>query len=171
MVVAVEAVLVVPVSHVEMEVHQLQQHLQAASESVIRLPELLRTTAAAAVHLGMEAQLVGLAQVASAVAGKEQMAQAQVRTELQTLVAVVAAAVTTVQLVVTVGQVSSLFDTEYPMVFLQFYLMLTTESDLKQPIFQLQMAEHFQAALQLHVQALCLLDGIQLQMVQVQHMH
>jgi hypothetical protein len=170
MVEAVEAVLVVPVSHVEMEVHQLQQHLQAALASVIRLPEQLRTTVAAAVHLGMEAQLVGLAQVASAVAGKEQMAQAQVRTELQTLVAVVAA-VTTVQLVVTVGQVSSLFDTEYPMVFLQFYLMLTTESDLKQPIFQLQMAEHFQAALQLHVQALFLLDGIQLQMVQVQHMY
>jgi hypothetical protein len=170
MVVAVEAVLVVPVSHVEMEVHQLQQHRQAVLASVIQLQEQLRTTVEAAVHLGMEAQLVGLAQVASAVAGKEQMAQAQVRTELQTLVAVVAA-VTTVQLVVTVGQVSSLFDTEFPMVFLQFYLMLTTESDLKQPIFQLQMAEHFQAALQLHVQALCLLDGIQLQMVQVQHMH
>jgi hypothetical protein len=121
MVEAVEAVLVVPVSHVEMEVHQLQQHLQAALASVIRLPELLRTTVAAAVHLGMEAQLVGLAQVASAVAGKEQMAQAQVRTELQTLVAVVAA-VTTVQLVVTVGQVSSLFDMEFQLDSLHFHL-------------------------------------------------
>jgi hypothetical protein len=119
----------------------------------------------------MEAQLVGLAQVASAVAGKEQteLPQLLVQTEQQTLAAVVVLVMS--QLVVTVGQVSSLFDTEYPMVFLQFYLMLTTESDLKQPIFQLQMAEHFQAALQLHVQALCLLDGIQLQMVQVQHMH
>jgi hypothetical protein len=123
------------------------------------------------VHLGLEAQLVGLAQVASAVAGKEQteLPQLLVQTEQQTLAAVVVLVMS--QLVVTVGQVSSLFDTEYPMVFLQFYLMLTTESDLKQPIFQLQMAEHFQAALQLHVQALCLLDGIQLQMVQVQHMH
>jgi hypothetical protein len=122
-------------------------------------------------HLGMAAQLVGVVQVVSGAAGKEQteIPQLLVQTEQQTLAAVVVLVMS--QLVVTVGQVSSLFDTEYPMVFLQFYLMLTTESDLKQPIFQLQMAEHFQAALQLHVQALCLLDGIQLQMVQVQHMH
>jgi hypothetical protein len=91
---AAAAVLVVPVLLVVMGLHQLQQHLQAASESVIRLQELLRTTVAVAVHLGMEAQLVGLAQVASAVAGKEQMAQAQVRTELQTLVVAVVAGTT-----------------------------------------------------------------------------
>jgi hypothetical protein len=36
MVVAVEVVLVVPVLHVEMELHHLQQHLQAALESVIQ---------------------------------------------------------------------------------------------------------------------------------------
>jgi hypothetical protein len=171
MVEAVEAVLVAQVLHVEMELHHLQQHLQAALESVIQLQEPQRITAAAVVHLGTEVQLVGLVQVVLVVAGKEQteLPQLLVQTEQQTLAAVVVLVMS--QLVVTVGQVSSLFDTEYPMVFLQFYLMLTTESDLKQPIFQLQMAEHFQAALQLHVQALCLLDGIQLQMVQVQHMH
>jgi hypothetical protein len=171
MAVVVAVVLVAQVLHVEMDLHQLQQHLQVALESVIQLQEPQRITAAVAVHLGTEVQLVGLVQVVSAVAGKEltDLAQLLVQTEQQTLAAVVVLVMS--QLVVTVGQVSSLFDTEYPMVFLQFYLMLTTESDLKQPIFQLQMAEHFQAALQLHVQALCLLDGIQLQMVQVQHMH
>jgi hypothetical protein len=50
--------------------------------------------------------------------------------------------------------------------------MQTTELVLMhQHIFQLQVEELFQAVLQLHVQALCLLDGMQLQMVQAQHMH
>jgi hypothetical protein len=42
----------------------------------------------------MEAQLVGLAQVASAVAGKEQMAQAQVQMEQQILAEVAVAGTT-----------------------------------------------------------------------------
>jgi hypothetical protein len=78
MAVAVAVALVVPVLHVEMELHQLQQHLQVALESVIRLQEQQRITAVAVVHLGMEAQPVGPVQVVLVVAGKEQTAQVQV---------------------------------------------------------------------------------------------
>jgi hypothetical protein len=52
----------------------------------------LRITAAAAVHLGTAAQVVGLVQVVLAAEGKEQTAQAQVRTEQQTQVVAVAVA-------------------------------------------------------------------------------
>jgi hypothetical protein len=72
MVVAVEAVQVVPALLVEMDLHHLQQHLQAALESVIQLQEPQRITAAVAEHLGMAAQLVGVVQVVSGAAGKEQ---------------------------------------------------------------------------------------------------
>jgi hypothetical protein len=85
MVVVVAVVLVVPVSHVEMEVHQLQQHRQAVLASVIQLQEQQRITAVAVVHLGLEAQAVGLVQAVLVAAGKEQTALAQVRTELQIL--------------------------------------------------------------------------------------
>jgi hypothetical protein len=126
---------------------------------------------AVAEHLGMAAQLVGVVQVVSGAAGKEQteISQLLVQTEQQTLAAVVVLVMS--QQVAMVDPELSLFVMEFPLDFLQFYLMQTTELDLKQPIFQLQMEEHCQAALQLHVQALCLLDGMQLQMVQVQLMH
>jgi hypothetical protein len=91
MAVVVAVVLVAQVLHVEMDLHQLQQHLQVALESVIQLQEPQRITAAVAVHLGTEVQLVGLVQVVSAVAGKEltDLAQLLVQTEQQTLAAVV----------------------------------------------------------------------------------
>ena len=94
MAVVVAVVLVVPVSHVEMEVHQLQQHRQAVLASVIQLQEQQRITAVAVVHLGMEAQPVGLAQAVLAGAGREQTVAVQVRTELQIPAAVVVVATT-----------------------------------------------------------------------------
>jgi hypothetical protein len=48
---------------------------------------------AVAVHLGMAARVVGLVQVVLVAAGKEQTAQARVRTELQILAAVAVEAI------------------------------------------------------------------------------
>jgi hypothetical protein len=58
---AVVVVPAVPVLHVEMEPHQLQQHHQVVLESVIQLPELQPISAAVVVHLGTGAQVVGVA--------------------------------------------------------------------------------------------------------------
>jgi hypothetical protein len=92
---------------------------------------------AAAEHLGMEAQLVGLARADSAVVGKEQteILHLLVQMDLQTPEAAVVQVMS--QLVGMVVRVSSLFDTELQLVFQQLFLMLTTESELKQFMFQL----------------------------------
>jgi hypothetical protein len=133
----VAVALVAQVLHVEMELHHLQQHLQAALESVIQLLEPQRITVEAVVHLGMEAQPVGPVQVVLVVAGKEltEISQLLVLTEQQTLAAAVVLVMS--QQVAMVDPELSLFVMEYPMVFLQFYLMLTTELELKQFMFQL----------------------------------
>jgi hypothetical protein len=137
MVVAVEAVLVAQVLHVEMDLHQLQLHLQAALESVIQLQELQRITAAEVVHLGMAAQLVGLARAVSAAVGKEQteISQLLVQMDLQTPEAAVVLVMS--QQVAMVDPELSLFVMEFQLDFLQLFSMLTTELDQKQPIFQL----------------------------------
>jgi hypothetical protein len=80
---------------------------------------------AVAVHLGMAARVVGLVQVVLVAAGKEQTAPAQVRTELQILVAVVVEAIAL--LVETADPELSLFDTESPMVPHYFHLMPMAE--------------------------------------------
>jgi hypothetical protein len=126
---------------------------------------------AVAEHLGMAAQLVGVVQVVSGAAGKEQteIPQLLVQMEQQILVAVAVPAMSIP--VAMVDPELSLFVMEFGLDFQQFYLMLITELELKQPIFQLQTEELFQAQLQLPAQALSLLDGIQLQMVRVPPMH
>ena len=53
--------LVALVLRAEMELHQLQQHLQVVLESVIQLQEPQRFMAAAAVLLGTAAQVDGVA--------------------------------------------------------------------------------------------------------------
>jgi hypothetical protein len=77
------------------------------------------------VHLGTAAQAVGQVQAALAVAGKEQTALAQVRTELQILVAVVVEAIAL--LVETADPELSLFDTEFRTVPHYFHLMQMAE--------------------------------------------
>jgi hypothetical protein len=78
-----------------------------------------------AVHLGTAAQAVGQVQAVLAVAGKEQTAQARVRTELQILAAVAVEAIALS--VETVDPELSLFDTEFRTDLLHFHLMRMAE--------------------------------------------
>jgi hypothetical protein len=77
------------------------------------------------VHLGTAAQAVGQVQAVLAVAGKEQTAPAQVRTELQIQVAVVVEAIAL--LVETADPELSLFDTEFRTDPHYFHLMQMAE--------------------------------------------